>query len=127
MVRATRGIKSSAWICKLLPAGLLKPGYIPLKEQRELLDLTRYRTKLIQGNASNKNRIMRQLEDANIKLSSVLSSTNGVVATKLINRLCEGKEVTMQDVEEVYHKNSGQTKTKFSRLARVLLPNITFI
>lgn len=102
--------KDSVWICKLLLAGLLKPSYIPAKEQRELRDLTRYRTKLIQGNASNKNRIMRQLEDANIKLSSVLSSTSGVVATKLINKLCDGKEVTMQDVEEVYHKKLEASK-----------------
>ena len=102
--------KDSAWICKLLLAGLLKPSYIPPREQRELRDLTRYRTKLVQGNAANKNRIMRQLEDANIKLSSVLSSTNGVVATKLINKLCDGKEITMQDVEEAYHKKLGASK-----------------
>jgi len=102
--------KDSAWICKLLLAGLLKPSYIPPKEQRELRDLTRYRTKLIQSNAANKNRIMRQLEDANIKLSSVLSSTNGVVATKLIDKLCDGKEITKQAVEEVYHKKLGASK-----------------
>jgi transposase len=102
--------KDSAWICKLLLAGLLKPSYIPAKKQRELRDLTRYRIKLIQSNAANKNRIMRQLEDANIKLSSVLSSTNGVVATKLINKLSDGKEITMQDVEEVYHKKLGASK-----------------
>src|SRR5690554_7779327 len=51
--------KDSAWLCKLLLAGLLKPSYIPAKEQRELRDLTRYRTKLVQSNASNKNRIIR--------------------------------------------------------------------
>lgn len=102
--------KDSAWICKLLLAGLLRPSYIPPREQRELRDLTRYRTKLVQGNAANKNRIMRQLEDANIKLSSVLSSTNGVVATKLINKLCDGKKITMQDVEEAYHKKLGASK-----------------
>jgi transposase len=38
--------KDSARLCKLLLAGLLKPGYIPAKEQLELRDLTRYRTKL---------------------------------------------------------------------------------
>lgn len=38
----------SEWICKLLLAGLLKPSYIPPKEQRQLRDLTRYRNKLIQ-------------------------------------------------------------------------------
>ena len=102
--------KDSAWLCKLLLAGLLKPSYIPAKEQRELRDLTRYRTTLIQSNASNKNRIIRILEDANIKLSSVLSSTSGAVGTKLIDKICEGKEITMQDIDEVYHKKLGASK-----------------
>ena len=51
--------KDSRWICKLLLARLLKPSYIPPREQRELRDLTRYRKKLIQDAASNKNRIIR--------------------------------------------------------------------
>lgn len=102
--------KDSAWLCKLLLAGLLKPSYIPAKEQRELRDLTRYRTKLVQSNASNKNRIIRILEDGNIKLSSVLSSTSGVVGTKLIDRICEGKQITMQDIDQVYHKKLGASK-----------------
>lgn len=49
--------KDSAWICKLLLAGLLKLSYIPEREQRGLRDLTRYRNKLIQNIASEKNRI----------------------------------------------------------------------
>lgn len=102
--------KDSAWLCKLLLAGLLKPSYIPAKEQRELRDLTRYRTKLVQSNASNKNRIIRILEDANIKLSSVLSSTSGVVGTKLIDKICEGKQITMADIDQVYHKKLGASK-----------------
>jgi transposase len=102
--------KDSAWLCKLLLAGLLKPSFIPAKEQRELRDLTRYRAKLVQSNASNKNRIIRILEDANIKLSSVLSSTNGAVGTKLIDKICDGEEITMQDVDEVYHKKLAATK-----------------
>ena len=73
-------------------------------------DLTRYRITLIQSNASNKNRIIRILEDANIKLSSVLSSTSGAVGKKLIDKLCDGKEITMQDVEDVYHKKLEASK-----------------
>lgn len=102
--------KDSAWICKLLLAGLLKPSYIPPKEQRELRDLTRYRKKLIQHIASEKNRIIRILEDCNVKLSCVLSNLNGAVATKLINILCEAKTVTMHNIEEVYHKKLQCTK-----------------
>lgn len=75
----------SEWICKLLLAGLLKPSYIPPKEQRQLRDLTRYRNKLIQTMAAEKNRMMRVLEDCNIKLSSVVANTSGVTATALID------------------------------------------
>jgi transposase len=102
--------KDSAWICKLLLAGLLKPSYIPPKEQRNLRDLTRYRVKLIQSIAANKNRTIRILEDANIKLSSVLSDTSGVVAMKLIDKLIDKQAVTMADIEEVYHGKLGASK-----------------
>lgn len=102
--------KDSAWLCKLLLAGLLKPSYIPPKQQRELRDLTRYRKKLIQDIASNKNRIIRILEDCNVKLSSVLSDTSGITATKLIDKLCDGRVITMSDIDEVYHKKIQATK-----------------
>ncbi len=94
----------SEWICKLLLAGLLKPSYIPPKEQRQLRDLTRYRNKLIQQIASEKNRLMRILEDCNIKLSSVVSDTTGVTATALIDMLCAGRSLTLDDILSVYHK-----------------------
>lgn len=93
----------SEWLCKLLLAGLLKPSYIPPKEQRQLRDLTRYRNKLIQQIASEKNRMMRILEDCNIKLSSVVSDTSGATATSLIDMLCAGKVLTLDDIKSVYH------------------------
>jgi transposase len=102
--------KDSAWICKLLLAGLLKPSYIPPKEQRALRDLTRYRVKLIQHVASEKNRTIRILEDCNIKLSSVLTNTSGVTATKLIDKLCDGEVITMSDIEDLYHKKIQASK-----------------
>lgn len=101
--------KDSEWICKLLLAGLLKPSYIPPKEQRQLRDLTRYRNKLIQQIASEKNRMMRILEDCNIKLSSVVSNTSGSTATSLIDMLCQGKQLTLEDIECVYHKKLAAT------------------
>jgi len=102
--------QDSAWICKLLLAGLLKPSYIPAREQRELRDLTRYRTKMIQHVASEKNRMIRVLEDCNVKLSSVLSNTQGAVGTRLIEKLCEGKTITMADIDEVYHRKLEASK-----------------
>ncbi len=92
------GKQDSAWICKLLSAGLLKPSYIPERE------LTRYRNELIQHVASEKNRTIRVWEDCDIKLSSVRSHLDGMVATKLIDMLIEKGHVTMDDIACVYHK-----------------------
>jgi transposase len=95
--------RDSKWLCKLLLAGLLKPSFIPPREQRELRDLTRYRRKMIEQIASEKNRVIRILEDCNIKLSSVLSDTHGVVGTKIIDKLCKNGNISKEDIEEVYH------------------------
>ncbi len=114
--------KDSRWLCKLLLAGLLKPSYIPPREQRELRDLTRYRKKLIQEVASNKNRVTRILEDCNVKLSSVLSDTSGITATRLVDKLCEGKGVTMEDIDQVYH---GRIKATREELWEACNGNIT--
>lgn len=100
----------SAWLCKLLLAGLLKPSYIPFKQQRELRDLTRYRKKIIESITANKNRMIRILEDCNIKLSSVLSTASGVTGTKLIDKLISAKIITKEDIDEVYHKKLQATK-----------------
>lgn len=99
----------SEWICQLLMAGLLKPSFIPSHQQRELRDLTRYRRKLIQIVSANKNRIIRTLEDGNVKLSTVLTDTSGSTATKLINMLCDGKELTLADIDAVRHRRCLHT------------------
>jgi transposase len=92
----------SKWICKLLRSGLLKGSFIPPGEIRELRDLTRYRRKLTEQISAEKNRIQRILEDANIKLSSVVSDIEGAVATRLIDGLLKGAEI--EDlVREHYH------------------------
>ncbi|MEB2309952.1 MAG: transposase [Candidatus Brocadiaceae bacterium] len=68
----------SEWLCKLLRNGLVKDSFVPERDMRELRDLTRYRKKLVQAISSEKNRVQKILEDANIKLSSVVSDTFGV-------------------------------------------------
>ena len=102
--------KDTAWICKLFLPGLLKPSYIPQKEQRELRALTRYRNKLILHNASEKNYIIRILEDGNFKLDSVLGSTSGVTASKLIDKLVRNGVVTKEDIDAVYHRRIQASK-----------------
>lgn len=93
----------SQWICKLLISGLLKASFIPPKKIQELRELHRYKKKLIGVAASERNRIIRVLEDANIKLSSVVSDTSGVTASYLINGLIDGRKDLDNLIAECYH------------------------
>src|SRR6266536_1166355 len=57
------------WIADLLRHGLLKASFVPDRAQRELRELTRYRTTLMQERAAEVNRLQKTLEGANIKLA----------------------------------------------------------
>lgn len=83
--------KDSAWICKLLRAGLLKGSFVPGRDQRDLRDLTRYRRKLVQQQAAEHNRMIRIFEDANLKLSSVFSNIRGKTCTRVIDAVIAGE------------------------------------
>lgn len=67
-------VNDAQWIAELLQHGLLKASYIPSVEQRDLRELIRYRTSLIQERIREANRVQKVLEDANIKLGSVASN-----------------------------------------------------
>lgn len=63
---------------------------MPPEDMRNLRDLTRYRSKLVAGMASEKNRILKVLETANIKLSSVLSDVFRHSGSQIIEDLAKG-------------------------------------
>lgn len=83
--------KDSAWLSKLLLSGLLKGSFIPPVDIRELRDLVRYKNKKTQVVASEKNRMIKILEDCNVKLSSVVSDVQGASAIKIINAIVYGE------------------------------------
>ena len=113
MKTANKDIK---WITNLLFSGLLRGRFIPPKEIRELRDLTRYRKKVVESVSAEKNRLHKILEDANIKLSSVVSNMSGAVATKLIKAMLEGEE----DIEELVKFHHGTMKASKEELASSL-------
>ncbi len=114
-------VSDSAWLCKLLRAGLVKGSFIPPQDIRELRDLTRYRKKLIQSIGAEKNRVQKILEDANIKLSSVVSDTFGVSATAIIEALLK-EELT---IEEMTGLARGKLKKKKDAIREALVGRVT--
>lgn len=110
-------VKDSEWICRLLRSGLLSASFVPPQGIRELRDLTRYRRKLTQALASEKNRIQKVLEDANIKISSVLSDTFGVSGSQMIEAIMEGKLCE----EEIADLAKGKLKCKKDEIREALV------
>lgn len=94
-------VKDSQWIAELLRCGLIKSSFVPDVEIRELRDLTRYRRKIIQQASSEKNRIHKILQDANIKITTDISDIFGDTGRKLIEKIIEGKEITNEDLKEM--------------------------
>lgn len=71
-------VKDAQWIADLLQHGLLTASFVPDQPQRDLRELLRYRTRLVQERTQEINRVHKVLEDANIKLGDVVSDVMGV-------------------------------------------------
>jgi len=84
----------SRWLTKLFLSGLLKGSFIPPRDIREMRDLFRYRKKLTHQIVAEKNRFQKILEDANIKLGSVISDVFGKTGTAIIAAIIAGQTDT---------------------------------
>jgi len=113
--------KDSAWLSKLLLSGLLKGSFIPPQEIRELRDLVRYKKKLTGQISSEKNRIIKVLEDCNIKLSSVLSNVEGPVGSRIVDSIISG-ECNVDVLMRFYH---GKIKAGKEAFRKALTGRIT--
>src|SRR5215510_420373 len=79
------------WLAKLMRFGLLQASVIPPQGQRDLRDLTRYRTKLVQERVREVHRVQGVLERANIKLASVIADIMGVSGRAMLEALSAGR------------------------------------
>jgi transposase len=93
-------VKDAEWIADLLCHGLLRSSFVPPKPIRELRDLTRYRRKLVESQAAERNRLLKLLETANIKLASVATDVFGVSGRLMLRALIEGK-ATPQEMADL--------------------------
>jgi transposase len=80
----------ASWIADLLAHGLIRSSFVPPEEIQALRDLTRTRTQWMHERGREVQRVQKVLEDANIKLASVLSDITGVSGRKMLNALVNG-------------------------------------
>lgn len=109
-------VQDAEWLADLLQHGLLKASFIPPAPQRDLRDLTRYRTTLVQERSRVVNRVQKLLEGANIKLSSVASNTLGVSGRAMLEALIEGQK----DASQLADLAKGRLRNKKPELKQAL-------
>jgi transposase len=109
-------VKDAEWIADLLRHGLLRGSFIPSKPQRQLRELTRHRTTLVQDRARVINRLQTVLEEANIKLASVVTDIRGVSARAMLEALIAGQ----RDVDALADLARGRLRTKRAQLTEAL-------
>ena len=109
-------VQDAEWLAELLVHGLLKASFIPVKPQRDLRDLTRYRVTLVQERARVINRVQKVLENANIKLASVATDVLGVSGRCMLEAIVAGTT----DAATMAELAKGRLRNKLPLLQQAL-------
>jgi len=109
-------VKDAEWIADLLRHGLLRPSFIPDRPQRELRELTRYRTSLLQERSAEVNRLQKTLEGANIKLAGVATDIMGKSGRDMLAALVAGQT----DAAALAQLARGKMREKLPQLEKAL-------
>jgi transposase len=84
-------VRDCEWLADLLRHGLLRASFVPYRPQRELRELTRYRTSLVRARAAEANRLHKTLEGANVKLGAVATDVLGKSGRDMLAALVAGE------------------------------------
>lgn len=121
-------VKDAEWIAELLRHGLVRGSFIPDRQDRELRELTRYRTSLIRERSSEINRVQKTLEGANVKLSSVASNIVGVSGRAMLTAMIAGvddptalADLALGRLREKRHELEAALTGRLSQHQRFLL------
>jgi transposase len=109
-------VSDAAWRAQLLECGLLRGSYFPPPVIARLRDLTRYRKKLVEARASETQRVQKLVEDAGIKLGSVVSDVLGKSAREMLDALIVG----VRDPAKLAHMARTRMRPKIPELRLAL-------
>ena len=109
-------VKDAEWIADLVRHGLIAKSFVPPRPLRDLRDLLRYRRKLVESQTAERNRLLKLLETANIKLASVMSDVFGVSGRAMLKALIEGQA----SAEAMADLAKGQLRRKRADLVLAL-------
>jgi transposase len=109
-------VSDAAWIADLLAHGLIRSSFVPPTPIQELRDLTRTRKQLVREIGQHSQRIQKMLEDANIKLGSVLANILGASGRAMLDAIVDGES----DPETLAGLARGNARKKHAELVEAL-------
>ncbi len=115
-------VKDAEWLADLVRHGLIQKSFVPPPPIRVLRELLRYRRKLIESRTAERNRLLKLLETANIKLASVASDVFGVSGLLMLRALLEGTATP----QEIAHLAKGRLREKIPDLELALEGRMDF-
>ena len=110
--RPKTDVLDAVWLCKVAERQMLRPSFVPPPPIRELRDLTRYRSDQVAIRTAEKQRVEKLLEDAQIKLSSVVSDIFGVSGRDMLTALLAGE----RDPQRLAELARGRMRAKLATL-----------
>jgi len=84
-------VNDATWLADLLAHGLIQGSFVPDQQTQEMRTLLRTRKQLVRERSSHVQRLQKTLEDANIKLDSVISDIVGLSGRRMIEALIAGE------------------------------------
>jgi transposase len=114
-------VKDCEWIANLLRHGLIPPSFVPARPLRMLRDLLRFRRSLVDARTNCRNRVLKVLESANIKLASVASDVFGRSGMAMLEALAKGANTPA----EIAALAKGRLRSKLAELELALQGSMT--
>jgi transposase len=84
-------VNDATWLAELMAHGLIRASFVPDEPTQQMRDLLRTRKQLVRERSSHVQRIQKTLEDANIKLDSVVTDVVGLSGRRILEALIAGQ------------------------------------
>ena len=114
-------VSDAAWIAKVMAFGLIRGSFVPPRHIAELRNLTRKRKQTVREVGQHANRIQKELEDANVKVGSVLSDVLGKSGRAMLKAIIAGET----DPEVLAELALGLARKKHDALVEALRGQVT--
>jgi transposase len=110
-------VKDAEWLADLLAHGLIRASFVPDQPTQQMRDLLRTRKQLVGERIRHTQRIQKTLEDANIKLDTVVTNILGLTGRRILQRLIDGETVP-QALAALAHRNIQASRDQLEAALR---------